>query len=95
MVAMADVYNRVFLHLIWATYDRLPKLTPEVRALAYWKITAEAEALRCPVHAIGGREKSLSMALEYCREPTSTSQSPEGDFSSLAANLFDGENHAI
>lgn len=165
---MADVYNRVFLHLIWATYDRLPKLTLEVRELACRKIIAEATELRCPVQAIGGiedhlhvvvrfattvsiaelvkqmkgasarlinqefpslgfkwqgtygvvpvgtsslprvlayvanqeehhREKSLSMALEYCMEPplSPLSQSAQADLSSLAANSFDGENHAI
>ena len=119
---MADVYNRVFLHLIWATYDRLPKLTPEVGALACRKIIAEAEELRCPVQAIGGIEDHLqefpTLGFKwqgtYGVVPVSTNSLPRvlayvahqeehhrekslsmADFSSPAANSFDGETNAI
>jgi REP element-mobilizing transposase RayT len=62
---MADVYNRVFLHLVWATYDRLPKLSTEVRELAYRKIVAEAQELRCPVQAIGGIEDHVHVLVRF------------------------------
>jgi putative transposase len=53
---MRDPCARLYVHLVWATWDRLPLLDPALRDRVYRCIIAEAGALRCPVGAIGGIE---------------------------------------
>ena len=62
---MADVKNRVSLHLVWTTYDRLPKLTPEVMEVVHQCVRAAGDALRCPVIAIGGVEDHLHVLVHF------------------------------
>lgn len=53
---MRDPCAHLYVHLVWATWDRLPLLDPALRDRVYRCIIAEAGALRCPVGAIGGIE---------------------------------------
>lgn len=53
---MRDPCARLYVHLVWATWDRLPLLDAALRDRVYRCIVAEAGALRCPVGAIGGIE---------------------------------------
>lgn len=47
-------YTQVYLHMVWATWDRKPLLTPEVRAVVYPGLLAECARLRSVPIAIGG-----------------------------------------
>jgi putative transposase len=62
---MADVYNRVFLHLIWTTWDRLPKLTTEARTVACRTIISVGEECQCPVQAVNGVEDHLHIVVRF------------------------------
>lgn len=44
----------LFLHLVWATWDRLPLLTPDIERRLYRNIESEAQKLGCTVLALNG-----------------------------------------
>ncbi len=44
----------VFIHIVWATWDRLPLLTPEAEAQAFRVIGAKCQELGVELVAIGG-----------------------------------------
>ena len=44
----------IYLHLVWATHNRQPWLTPELAPPIYGWVTATAKRLRCTVLALGG-----------------------------------------
>ncbi len=44
----------VFVHFVWATWDRAPLITPEVERRLYRSIFSEAEKLGCTVLALNG-----------------------------------------
>ena len=46
--------NELYVHLVWATWDRQPLLTPDRRDLIYRAIATSCADLRCEVLAIGG-----------------------------------------
>ena len=44
----------VFVHFVWATWDRLPLITPEMEERLYRNIAASAVSLGCKVLAVNG-----------------------------------------
>ena len=44
----------IYLHLVWATHNRQPWLTPELALPIYERVTSTARRLRCTVLGIGG-----------------------------------------
>ena len=44
----------LYLHLVWATWQRLPLVTPEIEREVYRCIQEQAQHLHCVVLAIGG-----------------------------------------
>jgi REP element-mobilizing transposase RayT len=56
--------TRVYLHLVWATYERLPLLTPDIEREVYRCIESEATRLRCKVLAIGGMSDHVHLAVK-------------------------------
>ena len=51
-----DPFTRLYVHLVWATWDRSPLITPEIRPRIYRCMGGEAPRLGCRVGAIGGIE---------------------------------------
>jgi REP element-mobilizing transposase RayT len=49
-----QVKNRVLIHFVWATYDRMPWLTPEIARSVYRMIETIARKDGCDVLAVGG-----------------------------------------
>jgi putative transposase len=58
-------YNRAYLHFIWATWDRLPALTPDVRDLVYPVILAECAKQNCRVEALGGVANHVHLVVHF------------------------------
>jgi len=54
-------YTQIYMHLVWATWDRLPLLTPEIRDAVYACMQAECQRLRVHVVAIGGIEDHVHL----------------------------------
>ena len=67
---MADVHNEVCLHIVWATWDRLPKLTPPVWDIVSQCVRAAGDPLRCPVLAIGGVEDHVHVLVRFATTVT-------------------------
>jgi len=47
-------YTQLNLHCVWATWDRLPLITPEIQRAVYTAIMAKCKELNCEVVTIGG-----------------------------------------
>ena len=58
-------YLAVFVHLIWATWDRLPLLTDDVTRDIHRVISAKCAELGATVVAIGGVEDHLHLLVEF------------------------------
>lgn len=61
---------QLYIHLNWATWDRLPLLSAELRPVVYACIQAECDALGAEVLAIGGTEDHVHL---FVRLPTTVS----------------------
>ena len=57
-------YLAVFVHLVWATWDRLPLLTDDLTQDIHRVISAKCEELGAVVVAIGGVEDHLHLLVE-------------------------------
>ena len=51
---MRAPYTQLYLHLVWATWDRLPLITDEIEPRLYAAIAQKCRQLKCVPLAIGG-----------------------------------------
>jgi len=51
---MRGPYTQLYLHLVWATWDRLPLITETVESRLYAAIAEKCRKLKCAPLAIGG-----------------------------------------
>ena len=51
---MRAPFTQLYLHCVWATWDRLPLITPQVEQAVYAAILAKCSELKCDGLAIGG-----------------------------------------
>jgi len=58
---MPSSYAQLYIHLVWATWDRLPVLKGEVRDTAYACIRAECKELGVRVIALGGTDDHVHL----------------------------------
>jgi putative transposase len=58
---MRSNYTQLYLHYVWATWDRLPIITLDIQKLVYAAIIRECEQLKCTVIAIGGVEDHVHL----------------------------------
>jgi REP element-mobilizing transposase RayT len=54
----------VFIHLIWATWDRLPLVTEEIQRPVYRAIEAKCRELKAEVVAVGGVEDHVHLLVQ-------------------------------
>jgi putative transposase len=52
----------VGIHIVWATYNRMPLLTKFVEEAVYSFILHEAQALKCEVLAAGGMPDHIHLS---------------------------------
>ena len=62
---MRSPYTKLYVHCVWATWDRQPFLTPPVEARLYGAISAKCHALRCEAIAIGGDLDHVHLLARY------------------------------
>jgi putative transposase len=53
----------LFLHLVWATWDRLPMITPDVERRLYREIESEALRMQCIILALNGMADHVHVVL--------------------------------
>ncbi len=90
---MTDSRTEIYVHFVWATWDRRPMLSPSNAALASQAISAKAEELGCQMLAVGGSLDhihvllrlpavlSVARAVRHLKGSSShlVTHSPEGD----------------
>jgi putative transposase len=66
---MEDTMRRnklaLFLHLVWATWDRLPLITPDIERRLYRNIESEARKQGCTVLALNGTEDHVHLLVIF------------------------------
>lgn len=62
---MHQPYTQLYLHLVWATWDRLPLIRPEFRQAIYGCIQDQLRKHRCDVIAIGGIEDHVHVLTRF------------------------------
>ncbi len=67
---MRAPYTQLYLHLVWATRDRLPLLVPQAQSTAYDSLRAECEQLGAEALAIGGMPDHVHLLVRF---PTTVS----------------------
>jgi putative transposase len=67
---MYGTRSELYVHLVWATWNRLPLLTAELRGPVYRCILAECRELRVEPIAVGGVEDHVHLLV---RVPTTVS----------------------
>jgi putative transposase len=77
---------QLYVHLNWATWDRLPLLAGELKSAVYACIQAECNMLRAEVIAIGGTEDHVHLLV---RLPTTVS------VASLAKQVKGASSHWV
>ncbi len=60
---MRDSFTLLYVHIVWATWDRLPLLTDAVKDLAYACIQRECREQKATVIALGGVEDHVHLLL--------------------------------
>lgn len=58
---MRTSYTQLYVHLVWATWDRLPLITPDIQAVIYASIVAKCKKLKCIALAVGGIEDHVHL----------------------------------
>ncbi|MBD1920192.1 IS200/IS605 family transposase [Microcoleus sp. FACHB-831] len=58
---MRSNFTQLYLHCVWATWDRLPLITPDIQKQLYSAIIGECNQLGCTVIAVGGVEDHIHL----------------------------------
>ena len=58
---MRSNYTQLYVHCIWATWDRLPLIIQEIEQQVYAAIISECQKLKCTVIAVGGIENHVHL----------------------------------
>ncbi len=56
-------FYQLYYHLVWATYKREPMITEKVEKLIFGTILNKAKDLGCTIHAIGGVDDHIHVAI--------------------------------
>ena len=62
---MRAPYTQLYLHCVWAIWDRLPLLTPEVEEVLLAAIHAKCRDLECELQALGGMPDHLHLLVRF------------------------------
>jgi len=62
---MREPYTQLYVHLVWATWDRLPFITPDIEPRIYAAIAQKCRDLKCVPIAIGGIEEHIHLLTRF------------------------------
>lgn len=62
---MRSNYTQLYIHYVWATWDRLPLITPDIQKFVYATIIKECEQLKYTVIAVGGIEDHVHLLTSF------------------------------
>ena len=61
---MRTPFTQLYLHCVWATWDRLPLITPKIEQPVYAAILAKCRELKCEHLAIGGMPDHVHLLVQ-------------------------------
>jgi putative transposase len=62
---MRAPYTQLYLHLVWATWNRWPLITPKIRAAVYAGIKGQANRVGVDLIALGGMEDHVHALVRF------------------------------
>ncbi len=62
---MRDNFTQLYVHYVWATWDRLPLITPDIQEAIYATIIGKCNNLKCTVIALGGIEDHVHLLVGF------------------------------
>ena len=62
---MSSSYHQLYVHLVWATFKRLPLITLAVEPQLHSVISAKVESLGCATLAVGGIEDHVHLVARF------------------------------
>ena len=60
-----QAYTQLYVHLVWATWNRMPLVTEQFRQAIYGWIQDQGRKHRCEVLAIGGIEDHVHLLIRF------------------------------
>jgi REP element-mobilizing transposase RayT len=62
---MRQPYTQLYMHLVWATWDRMPLITADLRQPIYGCINQQLKKHRCEPLAIGGIDDHVHVLMRF------------------------------
>ena len=62
---MRTSFTQMYVHCVWATWNREPLITEEVQPIVYRTIGHQCEVLKCTVIAVGGIEDHVHLLVGF------------------------------
>ncbi|MEC4807442.1 MAG: IS200/IS605 family transposase [Jaaginema sp. PMC 1079.18] len=62
---MRQNYTQLYAHCVWATWERMPLIVPDLQMPIYRAITAECRKLGCDALAIGGISDHIHLLISF------------------------------
>ena len=63
-IKLRGPFTQLYVHCVWATWDRLPLITPDYEAQIYASIAAKCRELGCEPLEIGGIEDHMHLLVQ-------------------------------
>ena len=79
-------YTQLYVHCVWATWDRLPLITTEAETQLYAVIAAKCYELGCTPLAIGGIDDHIHLLVRF---------SPKISVAQLVGQIKGSSSHAF
>ena len=62
---MRSTFTQMYIHCVWATWDRSPMITPDLQEAVYAVIIKECRELQCEPIAIGGVSDHIHLLTKF------------------------------
>ncbi|MEQ9236284.1 IS200/IS605 family transposase [Coleofasciculus sp. E2-BRE-01] len=62
---MRSNFTQLYLHCVWATWDRLPLITSDIQEAVHAAIIGECQQLKCTVITLGGIEDHVHLLISF------------------------------
>jgi len=83
---MRAPYTQLYLHAVWATWDRLPLITPDIQPKVFAAIQAQSQKVAVDILTVGGVADHVHVLLRF---PTTTT------IADVVKSLKGGSTHLI
>lgn len=62
---MSSSYHQLYVHIVWATFSRLPLITAALEPQLHAVISAKVQSLGCGALAVGGVEDHVHLVVRF------------------------------